>query len=379
MLETCVKKQLGQFTLEMEFQAERQEVFGIIGESGCGKSTLLNLIAGILPPDEGRIVVQGKVFTDTAEKVCLPLHLRRIGYIQQKSNLFPHMTVEENLCYGFRSQIDQDGLAQKNRMEALCIVFQLEEHLQKYPSQLSEGQKQRTSIIRAVLTNPELLLFDEPFSALDNRLRVQLWKEVASLKDYLQIPLLFVTHDLEEAYAVSDKVLYMQSGRAVEIGDTEKLFHTPTKVKTAEFIGMANNILEGYTQGEYRTSDSKQLQIFQAEGIQLKLLNQDEDQPTTEVRACVGIKPSNVLFIREDRPLERGLELNHFPAQIASLETMCDTCRLMVKIPGLSKELEMKLSYYTVERYHLAVGDCISISLRPKHLVLLEKEGTGRG
>lgn len=87
MLETCVNKQLGQFTLEMEFQAERQEVFGIIGESGCGKSTLLNLIAGILPPDQGRIVVQGKVFTDTAEKVCLPLHLRRIGYIQQKSNL----------------------------------------------------------------------------------------------------------------------------------------------------------------------------------------------------------------------------------------------------------------------------------------------------
>lgn len=162
MLETCVKKQLGQFTLEMEFQAERQEVFGIIGESGCGKSTLLNLIAGILPPDQGRIVVQGKVFTDTAEKVCLPLHLRRIGYIQQKSNLFPHMTVEENLCYGFRSQINQDSLAQKNRMEALCKVFQLEEHLQKYPSQLSEGQKQRTSIIRAVLTNPELLLFDEP-------------------------------------------------------------------------------------------------------------------------------------------------------------------------------------------------------------------------
>lgn len=213
MLNVQIQKRLPEFFLDVSFVVQ-PEVAVLFGPSGSGKTTILNCIAGLVHPDAGQITLGGKPFYEQGRKP-LPVQKRNIGYLFQDYALFPHMTVEQNIRYGMRRR-----RAEKTEKEAglhdLLATVGIDQLLDKYPHQLSGGQKQRVALVRALATKPDILLLDEPLSALDADTRRQCQDELLRLHAMWNIPFLLVTHDREEAEKLADVILFIEGGTLKE-------------------------------------------------------------------------------------------------------------------------------------------------------------------
>ena len=231
-LEVNIKKRLGSFTLDVSFSAG-DGALALLGASGCGKSMTLRCIAGIERPDEGRIVLGERVLFDSARKIDLPPQKRRVGLLFQNYALFPTMTVEQNIAA---------GLAKKDRGRVAEYVrrFRLEGLEGRLPGQLSGGQQQRVALARMLITEPDVLMLDEPFSALDAYLRWELEQEVLSvIRDFGGTTLL-VSHDRDEVYRVAQSIAVYGHGTIDRIGDKWDLFRAPQTAVTARLTGCKN-------------------------------------------------------------------------------------------------------------------------------------------
>ena len=206
MLTVRIQKKLADFHLDVNFSLNR-EIAALVGPSGSGKTTILNCIAGLVTPDEGWIQL-GETFFYTSGKKPLPVQKRKVGYVFQDYALFPHMTVEQNIRYG-------RGSGEALKLEPLLSAVGIGHLLGKYPHQLSGGQKQRVALVRALATEPDILLLDEPLSALDSDTRKECQDELLRLHDMWKIPFLLVTHDKEEAYKLADVILTIENGKLV--------------------------------------------------------------------------------------------------------------------------------------------------------------------
>ncbi|MFO1291926.1 MAG: ABC transporter ATP-binding protein [Rubrivivax sp.] len=209
------------------------EFLTLLGPSGCGKTTTLRMIAGFETPDEGRIAFAGQDVTQ------LPANERGIGFVFQNYALFPHLSVAENVAYGLEVRGQPRAAVARAVGEVLELVG-LAGYERQFPAQMSGGEQQRVALARAIVIRPRVLLFDEPLSNLDARLRVQMREEIRALQKRLAITTVYVTHDQEEAMAVSDRIAVMNAGSLVEIGGAEALYHRPRTRFVAEFIGRAN-------------------------------------------------------------------------------------------------------------------------------------------
>jgi ABC-type sulfate/molybdate transport systems ATPase subunit len=231
-----IKKKLPGFKLQVELSAE-QGIIGILGASGSGKSMLLNCIAGLIRPDEGEIILNGKTFFDSAKKINLPPQQRKVGFLFQNYALFPHMTVAENIAFALGDLTRTDA---EKRVAVLIDRLHLHNMEKRYPSQISGGQQQRVALARAMAVEPEILLLDEPFSALDDYLRTQMMKEMlASLKGF-EGSTLFVTHNIEEAYRLCDDIAIINTGRVDSFGSKRDLFENPLSFEAAKITGCKN-------------------------------------------------------------------------------------------------------------------------------------------
>ena len=236
-LEVSVKKKLRSFSLETEFSTS-DGVLGILGASGCGKSMTLKCIAGIERPDEGKIVLNGRALYDSAAGINLPPQQRRVGYLFQSYALFPHMTVEENIgCALLR---EGDRRLRDKKIAAQIARFHLEGLEKRHPGQLSGGQQQRVGLARLLAYEPEALLLDEPFSALDAHLKERLQLDLLGLLQGYAGDALLVTHSRDEAYRLSRRLLIMEEGHALIEGDTKALFDSPQVVAAARLTGCKN-------------------------------------------------------------------------------------------------------------------------------------------
>lgn len=238
MLEVSIVKKLSAFVLRAEFCA-KEEVLGLLGASGSGKSMLFRCIAGIETPDSGRIVLDGRVLYDSEAGICLPPRERHVGYLFQDYALFPHMTVGENI----RIAIPGDRRQTKER-EALLKEWlekmQLYEVKDQYPDRISGGQKQRTAMVRMLMSEPECILLDEPFAALDSFLKAGLIRE---LKGYLREygkTVLFVSHDRDEIYSLSDSIACLERGNLGQVQGREEFFLAPGTREAAILSGCKN-------------------------------------------------------------------------------------------------------------------------------------------
>ncbi len=246
-LSVHIRKKTGDFLLSMEFEHE-SGVTGFLGASGCGKSMTLKCIAGIIKPDEGRIVLNGRVLFDSEKGINLKPQERNVGYLFQNYALFPNMTVEQNVLCGLSKEKDRKIRIQK--MEQMLEVMELSECRKLFPHQLSGGQQQRTALARILVSEPELLLLDEPFSALDAYLREQLQTQVYRILANFGKDTLMVSHSRDEIYYLCDRTAIIRQGRILNHGKTKAVFSDPGS-KTAAVLTGCKNIADAYKTGEY--------------------------------------------------------------------------------------------------------------------------------
>ncbi|WP_027414666.1 ATP-binding cassette domain-containing protein [Aneurinibacillus terranovensis] len=211
MLSVHIQKKLPHFFLDVSFQVDN-EIVVLFGPSGAGKTTILNSIAGLTNPDSGTIALNERFFFSRETK-RLPVQKRHIGYVFQDYALFPHMTVEKNIMYGSRSK---DKQTTPGHLQQLIDVLGIGHLLSKYPRHISGGERQRVALARALATEPEVLLLDEPFSALDAATRVRCQEELMSLHTMWNIPVILVTHDLQEADKLGDRIIFLEEGKICE-------------------------------------------------------------------------------------------------------------------------------------------------------------------
>lgn len=232
-----IQKDFGDFQLDVAFSGA-DEIVALLGASGCGKSMTLKCIAGIEKPDHGRIVVDGVVLFDSAQRINLTPQQRRTGLLFQNYALFPNMTVAQNIQAGARRE--KDAVKRKRLTEEVIDSFGLRPLMNRLPSQLSGGQQQRTALARILVSGPRILLLDEPFSALDSHLRFHLEREVSDVLRQFGKTVLLVSHDQEEVFRLSDQIAVMHHGKIERFGTREDVFADPRTKSAARLTGYKN-------------------------------------------------------------------------------------------------------------------------------------------
>lgn len=282
MLYVDIKKKLSGFNLDVKLDITAGRL-GLLGASGSGKSMTLKSIAGIETPDEGMIVLNDRILFDSQKKINLPVRERNVGYLFQNYALFPHMTALQNIISGMKGMSKKDKLDEAMRLIENLHLKGLED---RYPKALSGGQQQRVAIGRMLAAKPEILLFDEPFSALDYYLRRQMQEQLLELLHEKKLTSLIVSHDIDEAYCLCDTIAIVNNG-CIEITDTkENIFNKPRKLSAAYLTGCAN------ISKVKKLSDTK---IFAIDwGIELEIVE------TTGPIHYVGIR-SHHMHLTKDR------------------------------------------------------------------------------
>ncbi|MGB8701836.1 MAG: sulfate/molybdate ABC transporter ATP-binding protein, partial [Thermosynechococcaceae cyanobacterium] len=286
-----MSKQLPNFDLDVAFAAG-QNTLGLLGASGAGKSLILRCIAGIETPTSGRITLNGRVLFDAHRGINVPSRDRRVGFLFQNYALFPHLTVAQNIAFGLPKGLSRTK-AQQAVMDQLMAV-RLEGLGQRYPHQLSGGQQQRVALARALASQPEVLLLDEPFSALDTHLRHQMETlTIASLAAYKGVSL-FVTHNLEEAYRVCEDLLVLEAGKAIAHAPKHRIFEQPQTVSIAQLTGCKN----------FSRTKAINTQTIEALdwGCSLDVL-----EPIPPRLTQVGIRAHQIIFLEAPRVGQRDL------------------------------------------------------------------------
>lgn len=233
-LSVDIRKRLGNFQLDVQFEAENERL-ALLGASGCGKSVTLRCIAGILPPDEGKIVLNGATLFDSAARIDLPPQKRNVGYLFQQYALFPNMTVRQNIAAAVRDRRRRHIMAEEKLRQ-----FQLEDIAEKKPWQISGGQQQRTALARILASEPKTILLDEPFSALDSYLKYQLELELMETLEQFPGTVLWVSHDRGEVFRNCQRVCVLGKGRSQPVQTLDDLIRRPDTEAAARLSGCKN-------------------------------------------------------------------------------------------------------------------------------------------
>lgn len=241
-----IEKNLPSFDLKVKFNQDNG-ILGFLGASGSGKSMSLRCIAGLETPSKGKIIVNDRVFFDSEKGINIPCQARKVGFLFQNYALFPNMTIRENIEIGL---LNIKKPSKRFLSDAYIQKLGLEGLEKRYPWQLSGGQQQRVALARALITSPDILLLDEPFSALDHHLRNEIEKELSSILETYEGSVIFVTHNIEEAYRVCDNILVYDKGTALNNKSKKILFDAPTSLSEARLTG-CKNISKAKKTGDY--------------------------------------------------------------------------------------------------------------------------------
>lgn len=303
-----IYKKLGDFELKnINLQVNKGEYFVILGPTGTGKTVILELIAGLYQPDQGQLFFRNQNFAQ------LEPEDRNVGFVYQDYALFPHLTVQENIEFGIK---ENENTAE---VDKLIKMMDIENIINRYPTTLSGGEQQRTAIARAVVTAPNLLLFDEPLSALDPQTKNLFKKELANLHQLLDTTTVHITHDFTEALYLADRIAVMQDGEIVQVGKPAEIFRSPKSTFVANFVGM-ENIFEGFYQNGKITinDDLEVVTAFEREEGKIKDKN-----------VSAAVRPENIIITKEK--IESSAR-NNFPGKVIDIIDQGALCRLTIDI-----------------------------------------------
>ena len=289
---------------------EKGELVSFLGPSGCGKTTTLRMVAGFEVPSGGSIVINNEDITHT------PPNQRDVGMVFQSYALFPNMTVSDNIGFGLKVA-KKTSEEIKSRVKEMLGLINMPEYGDRYPSQLSGGQQQRVALARALALRPEVLLLDEPLSALDAKIRVSLRSEIRSIQKKLGITAIYVTHDQEEALSISDRVVVMYEGQMEQVGTPFEIYNFPQTTFVASFVGTLNAV-------EAEVIDPK-ANILRINGIQLQAAKGLENNKSGD-KVTIAIRPERFSFASEQK------KANMLDAVIENITFLGSIVRIQVKV-----------------------------------------------
>lgn len=301
---------IGRFSLETQWEALPGQVLVIFGPSGAGKTTLLRAIAGLLRPAAGRIEIGGQVVFDAAAKVWLPPHQRRVGFLTQQYHLFPHLTVAGNIAYGLADRKSPTG---QSRVRELLHTFQLEGLENRRIGQISAGQQQRAALARALAPDPAVLLLDEPFTSLDTQLRRALRAELRAALTRASIPAIMVSHDIEEAISIGDRVQVIADGKTQAVGNPLAILGQPGQGQVARLVGV-ENLLSLRIVSRHPVDGT--MLCAGPDGLQLEVPLGGLEQPGDTV--TVGLRASDIILSHQE-PTGSSAR-NRLPGIVAGIE-----------------------------------------------------------
>ncbi len=305
-LKVEIKKKYKDFDLNISLD-NGGKALGLLGASGCGKSLTLRCIAGLETPDWGRIILNDRVLFDSEKNINLPVSLRRISMLFQSYALFPNMTVRENIAIGIK-----DKTKRKKGPEIYAEMLQLNRILEKYPHQISGGEQQRVAIARMLGNEPEVMMFDEPFSALDTYLKHQLEIQLLELLLSYDGDLMMVSHNREELYTFCELIAVVKQGSIIEFGSKEDIFRRPTRLSTARLSGCKN------------VSRARKLSEYEVEALDWNL-RLSTREPVPDHTSFIGIRAHDII------PLLNAGEENVVPVSLLRIIESSHECHLFLQ------------------------------------------------
>jgi len=367
MLDLDITHALNPYTLRVKLQVG-PELVALFGPSGAGKSMTLQAIAGLLQPDEGYIHLNNTPLFDSQHGLNLPPQRRQVGYLMQDYLLFPHLSVAENIGYGLHHQPKS---VQQQAVGHMLDLIQLTDFAQHHPHQLSGGQKQRVALARALVTQPKILLLDEPFSALDRGTRAELRQELKRWHHDLKIPILLVTHDLAEANLLADRIAVYQQGQVLQIASPAEIMHRPKSLPVARLMGTENFFVAKVT------AIKPDVLVVMTDGLRLETSAyplEGKIEVGQTVHCC--LRPEQIILLGTGKA--RSDYRNVVSVTIVSVTTDSLSFSLqlcLVDLPRLhprqNYDLTLVLPLHSYERLQPRVGERWHVSLKPSaiHLV----------
>jgi molybdate transport system ATP-binding protein len=346
--------------LDVQLQCDKGEVLALVGPSGAGKSTVLRTIAGLHNVDSGVIESNQQTWFDSKKGIDLTPQQRRVGMVFQDYALFPHLSVIENVLLA----CDKDEKAQQFA-HALINKVNLSGLEKRYPQQLSGGQRQRVALARALARKPDVLLLDEPFSAVDKVTRRKLYLELNTLRRELDMPVILVTHDLDEAAMLADKLCVIHHGKTLQQGSVEQVLYRPDNVAVAKQVD-AINVFDG----QLKHIDGAIKLVWQGFAFDIQHINGFK----VEQRVDWLISPAKILLHQRVRP-SNGEHENPIAVVIKEMITLRGITTLVMALqakPSLS--LQMNLPEHVAQRNQLKIGETIEVSLLSEAFHLMPRQ-----
>ena len=295
---------------DFNLEVEKGEFVSFLGPSGCGKTTTLRMIAGFEVPTQGKVTIDDVDITTKAP------NQRNVGMVFQAYALFPNMTVAQNIGFGLRIRKEPKA-AIKQRVDEMLALIHLEKKGDSYPSQLSGGQQQRVALARALANRPQVLLLDEPLSALDAKIRVSLRAEIRSIQRKLGITAIYVTHDQEEALSISDRIVVMHDGKIEQVGTPFEIYNFPQTTFVANFVGTLNTAVAEVVDKEKR--------LLRIDGVQLESAETLEGKQKGD-KVTIAIRPERFNFVAQER------KANVLDCTIENITFLGAVVRIQVKV-----------------------------------------------
>jgi putative spermidine/putrescine transport system ATP-binding protein len=352
------KKALNNFNLTLQ----KGEFVTFLGPSGCGKSTMLNCIAGLIPITSGEMYIDEECIDNAV--VSVPSEKREFGMVFQNYALFPHLTVFDNVAFGLEiKKLDKKVI--KEKVEAILKLVHLEGYETKFPSQMSGGEQQRVAIARCIVMEPRLLMLDEPLSNLDAKLRVDMRYELKALHDRLHVTSVYVTHDQQEALALSDRIVVMKLGNIQQIGTPEEIYSEPANLFVADFMGF-RNIWEATIESLKENGKAVEV-VINVNGIKLTSQTENPARKASLLAAFKNHQPVVTAIRPEDVMFGDGT-VNQQLCTVGVVEYLGQTSQVSATLANGTR-VDLRPS----ER--LRENDKINLWIAPEKILVFPKEG----